>query len=94
MRVYNFKDTRTVKIRFFKKHLYGRIKNIDNVFSVFGSLDLSFNWVDYLSGVKIYDLPESPASFNSNLVLGIVIKKADQHYRPILATVISNDCFL
>jgi hypothetical protein len=94
MSIYKFKEEKTVKVRFFRKQLYGRIKNIDNVFSVFGALDLSFNWVDYMGGVKQYDLPEEPAAFNSDFIFGVLVKKPDEKYRPVFAIKINDDCLL
>ena len=44
-----------VKIRFFRKQLYGRIMDLGTQFSVFGNVQVSLNWVDYLKGVKLID---------------------------------------
>ena len=58
-----------------KKRIFGRVRDISNVFSVFGNLNISFNWVDYLGGVKLYDLPEAPVPFETPFIMGILVKE-------------------
>jgi hypothetical protein len=54
--------------------LYGRIANIDNIFSLFGSVEFIFNCVDYMKGVKIFNETDvkKVVVFDGEMIGGII----------------------
>lgn len=90
---YQFTRTQMVRLAFFKKQLYGRVQNIDDLCSVFGNFDLSLNWIDYIHATRIYDLPETPVIFNDEIIFAMLTKSASGVFNPLLATVIDKDSF-
>lgn len=91
---YNFTDRKLAKVRFFKKQLYGRVQNIDNLYSVFANLDISFNWIDYISGVRMFDLPEQPEEFCTNMTYCMLARQPDGRFKKLLGTTITEDNFM
>jgi len=90
---YQFGENRLVKLHFFKKQLYGRVQNIDNLFSIFGNFDLSLNWIDYIYACRVYDLPEAQATFSGELTFAMLTKSAEGRFQPVLAITIDKDSF-
>lgn len=53
--------------------------------------------MDYVGGVKVYDLEEEVVGFTEEFVFAVLVKKegaGDREYRPVFATKIGSDCFV
>lgn len=62
-------------IRFFKKQIAGRVLDYEKKLSVFGSLTVSFNWVDYLKGVKLVEEDDIFVTFEKEYYLALLDEK-------------------
>ncbi len=69
------------------------MNNVDRVYSIFGNLDISVNWIDYINGMKIYDLDEGMVEFNEQFTFGLLFKTATG-FRPLMATTVDGESLL
>lgn len=82
-----------VRLRLFRKHIYGRLADVDGRFSIFMRLRLNLTWTDYLQGAKRYGLKDPLVEFVDPFFAAILVKEGET-YRTLVSTTIEEEDFL
>jgi hypothetical protein len=67
--------------------MYGKIKDYEDKYSMFGNFQISLNWIDYLKGTKLIDEEEIFITFNKNFYVAFL----DNNNSALFATFITEN---